>query len=295
MKNFKNIISENRKKLNITQRQLADKINVSDKQISKWETGVSYPDITMLNSLAKALEISINELLESDELKVQDTNESTDYDLLKEIKKTTIVSLSLVIFSILLFLIASLIGRYYDLAGIMLVVLSFICLFISVMYLLLTNNNEKNKISLKISDNIYMKNYYYKNVLFVLIIIIPLLFLLVTFKYSYIILKSLSFNDIVVNSSLLIILILLEVTSLLRRRLNIDVKFKNVNKILNFSGLIVFFLIVLNTILINIYSKHVYNYDYLYKYFYYLNRVAKLFLSIHITGKISMIFLFEKE
>src|SRR5690554_4215271 len=295
MKNFKNIISENRKKLNITQRQLADKINVSDKQISKWETGVSYPDITMLNSLAKALEISINELLESDDLKVNDTNESTDYDLLKEIKKTTIVSLSLVIFSILLFLIASLIGRYYDLAGIMLVVLSFICLFISVMYLLLTNNNEKNKICLKISDHIYKKNYYYKNVLFVLIIIIPLLFLLVTFKYSYIILKSLRFNDIVVNSSLLIILILLEVTSLLRRRLNIDVKFKNVNKILNFSGLIVFFLIVLNTILINIYLKHVYNYDYLYKYFYYLNRVAKLFLSIHITGKISMIFLFEKE
>ena len=92
MKNFKNIISENRKKLNITQRQLADKINVSDKQISKWETGVSYPDITMLNSLAKALEISVNELLESDDLKVNDTNESTDYDLLKEIKKTTIVS-----------------------------------------------------------------------------------------------------------------------------------------------------------------------------------------------------------
>jgi len=295
MKNFKNILSENRKKLNITQRQLADKINVSDKQISKWETGVSYPDITMLNSLAKALEISVNELLESDDLKVNDTNESTDYDLLKEIKKTTIVSLSLVIFSILLFLIASLIGRYYDLAGIMLVVLSFICLFISVMYLLLTNNNEKNKIGLKISNHIYKKNYYYKNVLFVLIIIIPLLFLLVTFKYSYIILKSLRFNDIVVNSSLLIILILLEVTSLLRRRLNIDVKFKNVNKILNFSGLIVFFLIVLNTILINIYLKHVYNYDYLYKYFYYLNRVAKLFLSIHITGKISMIFLFEKE
>src|SRR5690554_1873513 len=92
MKNFKNILSENRKKLNITQRQLADKINVSDKQISKWETGVSYPDITMLNSLAKALEISVNELLESDDLKVNDTNESTDYDLLKEIKKTTIVS-----------------------------------------------------------------------------------------------------------------------------------------------------------------------------------------------------------
>ena len=90
---------------------------------------------------------------------------------------------------------------------------------------------------------------------------------------------------------MLIILILLEVSSLLRRRLNIDVKFKNVNKILNFSGLIVFLLIVLNTILINIYAKHVYNYDYLYKYFYLLNRVAKLFLSIHITGKISMIFL----
>ena len=52
-----------RKESNMTQKQLADAMNISDKTISKWERGLSFPDITILNPLADVLEINISELL----------------------------------------------------------------------------------------------------------------------------------------------------------------------------------------------------------------------------------------
>lgn len=56
-------ISEMRKSKNMTQKELAEKLNVTDKAVSKWERGVGYPEITMIPLLAKALDISINELM----------------------------------------------------------------------------------------------------------------------------------------------------------------------------------------------------------------------------------------
>ena len=52
-----------REKNNMTQRQLAEKLNVSDKTISKWETDRGLPDISILADLAAALNISVAELL----------------------------------------------------------------------------------------------------------------------------------------------------------------------------------------------------------------------------------------
>ncbi|MGL6293277.1 helix-turn-helix domain-containing protein [Eubacterium aggregans] len=47
----------------LTQRELADQIAVSDKAVSKWETGRGLPDITLLEPLALALGVSVAELL----------------------------------------------------------------------------------------------------------------------------------------------------------------------------------------------------------------------------------------
>lgn len=55
-----------REEKHLTQAELAEKICVSDKTISKWETGRGLPDITLLEPLAKALSISIIELLSGD-------------------------------------------------------------------------------------------------------------------------------------------------------------------------------------------------------------------------------------
>lgn len=57
------LIAQLRKEKNITQKDLAKKIGVTDKAISRWETGRGYPDIEFLPDLAKALSVSINELL----------------------------------------------------------------------------------------------------------------------------------------------------------------------------------------------------------------------------------------
>lgn len=53
-----------RKEKDMTQKDLADKLNVSDKAVSRWETGRSYPDIETLQRLAEVLEVPVGDLLQ---------------------------------------------------------------------------------------------------------------------------------------------------------------------------------------------------------------------------------------
>ena len=57
-------IAEMRKEQGLTQRELAEKLNVSDKVVSKWETGKSLPDVETMPKISKVLGISISELYE---------------------------------------------------------------------------------------------------------------------------------------------------------------------------------------------------------------------------------------
>ena len=57
------VIKALREKAKLTQAQLAEKLNVSDKAVSKWETGRGYPDVTLLEPLAAVFRISVAELL----------------------------------------------------------------------------------------------------------------------------------------------------------------------------------------------------------------------------------------
>lgn len=57
------VIKKLREKNKITQLQLAKKLGVTDKTISKWETGKGYPDITLLEPIADAFSVSVTELL----------------------------------------------------------------------------------------------------------------------------------------------------------------------------------------------------------------------------------------
>lgn len=61
-------IAERRKAQELTQKQLAEKLNVSDKAVSKWETGRSLPDNALLLDLCAMLSISVNELLSGERL-----------------------------------------------------------------------------------------------------------------------------------------------------------------------------------------------------------------------------------
>ena len=65
-------LAEERKHKEYTQKQLADILKVSDKTISKWETGKSLPDLEMMNSLCQIFDISINELLSGERISTEE-------------------------------------------------------------------------------------------------------------------------------------------------------------------------------------------------------------------------------
>ena len=82
-------IAKKRKERNFTQAQLAEKLGVSNKTISKWETGKCMPDYGIIQSLCKELEITVSELIdgeetEPDSIRVYDDNQVLD--LIKRIQ-----------------------------------------------------------------------------------------------------------------------------------------------------------------------------------------------------------------
>ena len=74
-------IAEKRKKKNLTQAELAKKLGVTDKAVSKWERGLGCPDISILEILAKELDVSVLELLKGRKIEneVIKVTEADDY------------------------------------------------------------------------------------------------------------------------------------------------------------------------------------------------------------------------
>jgi transcriptional regulator with XRE-family HTH domain len=65
-------ISECRKSKNITQAQLAEKLNITDRAISKWENGKSLPDSSIMLDLCEILDITVNDLLSGEKVSSED-------------------------------------------------------------------------------------------------------------------------------------------------------------------------------------------------------------------------------
>ena len=79
-------IALKRKKQNLTQIELAEKLNITDRAISKWERGKSMPDSSIMLDLCKILKISVNELLTGEELEMINYNKQAELNLI-EMKK----------------------------------------------------------------------------------------------------------------------------------------------------------------------------------------------------------------
>ena len=75
-------IAECRKKNNMTQIQLAKKLNVTDRAISKWETGKGMPDSAIMLDLCNELKISVNELLSGEAIEMNNYNEKAEENLI---------------------------------------------------------------------------------------------------------------------------------------------------------------------------------------------------------------------
>ena len=80
-------IAECRKKNNLTQMQLAEKLNITDRAISKWENGKGMPDSSFMLDLCSELKISVNELLSGEVLEVNNYNEKLEQNLIDIVKQ----------------------------------------------------------------------------------------------------------------------------------------------------------------------------------------------------------------
>lgn len=78
-----------RKEKGLTQRELAEKLNLSEKTISKWERGVGFPNISLILPLCKCLEIDANELMTGERLQDKQYRINAENNLLKLMDKTS--------------------------------------------------------------------------------------------------------------------------------------------------------------------------------------------------------------
>lgn len=79
-------IADCRKEKKLTQMQLAEKLGITDKAVSKWERGIAMPDSSIMLDVCDILEISVNELLSGEKINMEEQSKKTE-ELLLEFKR----------------------------------------------------------------------------------------------------------------------------------------------------------------------------------------------------------------
>ena len=79
-------IAECRKNQNLTQLQLAEKLNITDRAVSKWERGKSMPDSSIMLELCEILKISVNDLLSGEVISMDNYSKELEKNLMKIVK-----------------------------------------------------------------------------------------------------------------------------------------------------------------------------------------------------------------
>ena len=103
-------IAKLRKSHNMTQKQMADELSVTNKAVSKWETGAGLPDIAMLPALASVLNVSIDEIVSgssNDDYKIDDNNKrgSRFKNVRRYVRKPVVIITSSLIITLAAFVI----------------------------------------------------------------------------------------------------------------------------------------------------------------------------------------------
>ena len=80
-------IAERRRAQNLTQMQLAEKLGITDRAVSKWERGLAMPDSSIMLDLCRVLEISVNDLLCGEVVTLENYNEKLEKQLLELAKQ----------------------------------------------------------------------------------------------------------------------------------------------------------------------------------------------------------------
>lgn len=139
-------IANKRKEQGLTQLQLAEKLGITDRAVSKWETGKSLPDASLMPELCKLLKITINDLLCGEVVSVENYNEKAEKALLEMIKKEEMQNKKLMMYenvigfgSTISFLIQILVAVFFvknTTAQILLFILAFAFLIVGVSFAL---------------------------------------------------------------------------------------------------------------------------------------------------------------
>ncbi|MEE1319992.1 MAG: helix-turn-helix transcriptional regulator [Acutalibacteraceae bacterium] len=103
-------IADLRREISLSQKQIAEKLNVTDKAVSKWETGRSAPDISLLIPLSEILGVTVTELLQGERLPEEKLNNASNEIIVSTIKKSRMGIILAVAF---VFIIMCLIGLSY--------------------------------------------------------------------------------------------------------------------------------------------------------------------------------------
>ena len=139
-------IAECRKKNGLTQMQLAEKLNITDRAVSKWETGKAMPDTSIMLELCNILKISVNDLLSGEVVSMDNYNKQLENNLIEMVKQKEaadkrLLSLEIIIgivVSVILFaliLIAALV-QMEDWLRIVLIVIGIVPFLIGMVYAL---------------------------------------------------------------------------------------------------------------------------------------------------------------
>lgn len=92
-----NFIAKCRREAGLTQAELAEKLGITNRAVSKWETGKSMPDVSLMLDLCEILHISVNELLSGEHLAMEEYKKQAEDNLMelkkKEKRKNTIINL----------------------------------------------------------------------------------------------------------------------------------------------------------------------------------------------------------
>lgn len=91
-------IAQCRHEKNLTQKELGDRLNVTDRAVSKWENGKSFPDVNLIEELCRELDIEVSELLAGKKIEPEHYKEETEKMLMGNVRANTMHRFQLIIY-----------------------------------------------------------------------------------------------------------------------------------------------------------------------------------------------------
>ena len=134
-------IAEERKRKGYTQKQLSEKLEISDKTVSKWERGNGFPEVSLLLPLCKELDITVNELLSGERVSLEDYQRKAEENMVNLVKEaqesrkkiilSAVVALLVVVAAVPLFVLSGVLEMETWLRCV-LIVIGFVVLFLGI-------------------------------------------------------------------------------------------------------------------------------------------------------------------